>query len=206
MSGAAIAPDDVVRRASDVPAGARAPLVVLDPLEAFLDAHALGAGPIAAEPIGEGHSNVTYLIRREQAPEMILRRPPRPPVPPSAHDVLREARVLSALWPTAARVPRVLATCADESLIGAPFYIMERVPGEVIVSSVPAALDRPEERRRIGEELIDALIEIHAVPWQEVGLEGFGKPTGYLERQLRRFGGLWEINKTRELASIERVG
>jgi aminoglycoside phosphotransferase (APT) family kinase protein len=82
---------------------------------------------------------------------------------------------------------------------------MERVEGEAIVFSLPPALDTPAERRRIADELIDALVEIHAVDWRAVGLEGFGKPTGYLERQLRRFSGLWEINKTRELPAVERV-
>jgi aminoglycoside phosphotransferase (APT) family kinase protein len=71
---------------------------------------------------------------------------------------------------------------------------------------VPGALDTPEERRRIGEELIDAMVEVHAVDWQACGLEGFGKPTGYLERQLRRFLGLWEHNKTREIEAVESVG
>jgi aminoglycoside phosphotransferase (APT) family kinase protein len=83
---------------------------------------------------------------------------------------------------------------------------MELVEGDVITGSVPAALDTPAERRRIGEELIDALAEVHAVDWQACGLEGFGKPTGYLERQLRRFGGLWEHNKTREIPQVETVG
>ncbi len=83
---------------------------------------------------------------------------------------------------------------------------MERIHGEVIVSSVPEDLDTPEERRRIGEELIDALVEIHAVDWRAAGLEDFGKPTGYLERQLRRFTGLWELNKTREIPAVETVG
>jgi aminoglycoside phosphotransferase (APT) family kinase protein len=76
----------------------------------------------------------------------------------------------------------------------------------VIVSDIPSPLDTPSERRRIAEELIDALVEIHAVDWRAVGLEGFGKPTGYLERQLRRFGGLWELNRTREIPAVERVG
>src|SRR5208283_1276879 len=123
----------------------------------------------------------TYLIERGGS-EFVLRRPPRPPLPPSAHDVLREARLLRALWDTPARVP------------------------EVLVASVPAPLDSPEQRRRIGEQLIDSLVEIHAVDWRAVGLEDFGKPTGYLERQLRRFKGLWEINKTREIAAVESVG
>jgi aminoglycoside phosphotransferase (APT) family kinase protein len=206
MSTPAIAPDDIVARHSDVGSGDRAPLVVLEPLEAFLDAHALGNGPIEVGPIGEGHSNVTYAIQREGASAMVLRRPPRPPLPPSAHDVLREARLLKALADTPARVPGVLAVCDDEAVIGAPFYVMEHVEGEVIVSSVPPALDTAEERRRIGEELIDSLVEIHGVDWQAVGLEGFGKPSGYLERQLRRFGGLWELNRTREIPAVERVG
>jgi len=71
---------------------------------------------------------------------------------------------------------------------------------------VPAALDAPGQRRQIGEQLIDALVEIHAVDWRAAGLEGFGKPSGYLERQVKRFGGLWELNKTREIPSVERVG
>ncbi|MGB2710911.1 MAG: phosphotransferase, partial [Conexibacter sp.] len=103
------------------------------------------------------------------------------------------------------RTPRVLATCEDAAVIGAPFYVMERVAGEVITTQVPAALDSPEQRARIGDELIDALVEVHAVDWRACGLEGYGKPTGYLERQLRRFGGLWEHNKTREIPTLDRV-
>jgi aminoglycoside phosphotransferase (APT) family kinase protein len=201
----AIAPDDIVETRAEAEGNSRPPLLVLDTLEAFLDEHGLGEGPIRATPIGDGHSNVTYLIERRGC-EVVLRRPPRPPLPPSAHDVLREARLLRALASTAARVPAVLAVCAEPETIGSPFYVMEMVPGEVIVSTVPAALDTPAERRRVGEELIDALVEIHAVDWRAAGLEDFGKPTGYLERQLRRFGGLWELNKTREIPAVESVG
>ncbi len=194
-----------MQSAAEAERNERPPLLVLDSLEDFLDRHGLGEGAIEASPIGEGHSNVTYLIRRGGA-EMVLRRPPRPPLPPSAHDVLREARLLRALQDTPARVPRVLAVCDEESVIGCPFYVMELIDGGVIVTEIPPAIDTPAERRRISEELIDALVEIHAVDWQAVGLEGFGKPTGYLERQLRRFGGLWELNKTREIPAVERVG
>ncbi|HEX3693263.1 MAG TPA: phosphotransferase family protein [Solirubrobacteraceae bacterium] len=201
---AAVAPDDIVATHADVAPDAREPLLVIEPLAAFLDAHGIGHGAVRAQPIGDGHSNVTYLIEREDA-QVVLRRPPRGPLPPSAHDVLREARLLRALKPTDARVPQVLAVCDDEKVIGCPFYVMAFVPGEVIVWQTPPALDTPEQRRRIGEELIDALVEIHAVDWRAAGLEGFGKPTGYLERQLRRFGGLWEHNRTRELAAMERV-
>jgi aminoglycoside phosphotransferase (APT) family kinase protein len=201
---ATIAPDDIVQRHSDVPDGARAPLLVIEPLQRFLDQHGLGEGPIEAAPIGEGHSNVTYLIRRGET-ELVLRRPPRPPLPPSAHDVLREARLLKALQDTPVRVPTVLAACAEEQVIGCPFYVMEHAPGEVIVAQVPQALDNPGERLRIAEELIDALVEIHAVDWGAVGLTGFGKPSGYLQRQVRRFSGLWEHNRTREIPAVERV-
>jgi aminoglycoside phosphotransferase (APT) family kinase protein len=182
------------------------PLLVREPLAAFLSEHDLGTGdgPLEAEPIGEGHSNVTYLVRRGGT-ELVLRRPPRPPLPPSAHDVLREARLLSALAPTPVRTPRVLAVCDDEAVIGAPFYVMEKVEGDVITSTIPSPLDTPEQHARIGDELIDALVELHAVDWQACGLEGFGKPTGYLDRQLRRFSGLWEHNKTRELPTLDRV-
>jgi aminoglycoside phosphotransferase (APT) family kinase protein len=199
------APDDIVHTHAQAQGNSRPALLVLEPLGAFLDEHDLGEGTILASPIGEGHSNVTYLIRRGGA-ELVLRRPPRPPLPPSAHDVLREARLLRALANTPARVPEVLAVCEDPAIIGCPFYVMKRIDGEPIVSSIPPPLDAPAQRHRIAEQLIDALAEIHAVDWRAAGLEGFGKPTGYLERQLRRFGGLWEINKTREIGAVERVG
>jgi aminoglycoside phosphotransferase (APT) family kinase protein len=200
------APDDIVLTHEQATENTRAPLLVLEPLRELMDRHGLGAGALAAEPIGEGHSNVTYLLTREDGSEVVLRRPPRPPLPPSAHDVLREARLLRALADTPVRVPRVLAVGESEEVIGSPFFLMNRVAGEVIVSSVPPHLDLPDERRLIARELIDALVEIHDVDWRAAGLEGFGKPSGYLERQLRRFGGLWEHNRTREIPEVERVG
>jgi aminoglycoside phosphotransferase (APT) family kinase protein len=196
---------DVVDTAEDAGELDLPPLVVREPLEEFLDAHGIGEGRLEAERIGEGHSNVTFLVRRGEA-RVVLRRPPRPPLPPSAHDVLREARLLRALEGTPVRVPRVLAVGDDESVLGVPFYVMEEVRGSVLTSAIPAALDTPEERRRTAEELVDALAEVHAVDWQACGLEGYGKPTGYLERQLRRFSGLWEHNKTRELEVVEELG
>ncbi|HEY4826709.1 MAG TPA: phosphotransferase family protein [Solirubrobacteraceae bacterium] len=199
----ALAPDDIVRTHAEAAANKREPLIVLEPLIAWLAANGLDAPEgLTATPIGEGHSNVTFAL----STEVILRRPPRGPLPPSAHDVLREARLLVALQPTPVRTPRVLGVCDDSSVVGAPFYIMERVGGEVIADSVPPALDNPEQRAQIAEQLIDALVELHAVDWTELGLDGFGKPTGYLERQLRRFGGLWEHNRTREVPQVEEVG
>src|SRR4051812_12090612 len=181
------------------------PLSGREPLERFLDEHGLGAGRVEAERIGEGHSNVTYLLTRGEE-RYVLRRPPRGPLPPSAHDVLREARLVGAIEPAEVRTPVVLAACDDEQTIGAPFYVMRYEEGDVITSTVPDALDSAEERRRICEELIDSLAEMHAVDWRACGLENFGKPTGYLDRQLRRFGGLWEHNKTRELPRVQQVG
>jgi aminoglycoside phosphotransferase (APT) family kinase protein len=181
-----------------------APLLVLRPLENYLDEQGLGTGPISATRLGEGHSNVTYLIRRGSE-QFVLRRPPRPPLPPSAHDMAREVRVQRAMEAAGARVPRVLVLCEDDSILGVPFYVMEHVDGVVVTGRVPESLDTPEERRRIGFELVDTLAEIHAVDWRAHGLEDFGKPTGYLERQVRRFSGLWEVNKTRELPQVNAV-
>jgi aminoglycoside phosphotransferase (APT) family kinase protein len=199
-----MASPDVVDTAQEAAELDQPPLVVREPLEAFLDAQGIGSGRLEVERIGEGHSNFTFLVERGDA-RVVLRRPPRPPLPPSAHDVLREARLLRALEGTPVRVPRVLAS--DEGdVLGVPFYLMEEMHGTVITSDVPPALDDEEGRRRVCEELVDGLVEVHAVDWRKCGLEGYGKPTGYLERQLRRFNGLWEFNKTRELPVVEEVG
>jgi aminoglycoside phosphotransferase (APT) family kinase protein len=197
-----LAPDDIVRTHTDAAANEREPLLVLEPLIEFLDAHGLEAPTdLTASPIGDGHSNVTFALSTGP----VLRRPPRGPLPPSAHDVLREARLLGALAPTPVRAPKVLAVCEDTDVIGAPFYVMERIDGSVITDSVPDQLDTPDQHGRIADELINALVELHGTDWEDAGLEGFGKPTGYLERQLRRFNGLWEHNRTRELPQVEEV-
>jgi aminoglycoside phosphotransferase (APT) family kinase protein len=196
------APDDIVQTHAQGAANDREPLLVLEPLREFLTGAGLDApSDLAAVPVGDGHSNVTYSL----STGVVLRRPPRGPLPPSAHDVLREARLLRALEPTQVRTPEVLAVCDDVGVIGAPFYVMEEVQGDVITHELPAPLDNPEQRARIAEELIDALVELHEVDWTTIGLEGFGKPTGYLERQLRRFNGLWEHNRTREIPEFEQV-
>jgi len=136
---------------------------------------------------------------------MVLRRPPRPPYPPSAHDVVREARILEALHPAHLPVPRVLAICEDPEVLDAPFYVMEYVPGYVLSTSMPAQLDRAAARRAIGPTLIDALAELHAVEPARHGLESIGRPDGYLERQLRRFGSIWDETATRAVPDVDRV-
>jgi aminoglycoside phosphotransferase (APT) family kinase protein len=157
----------------DTPAEAREqelePLIVRDPLEQFLDANGLGEGPVDVERIGEGHSNVTYLLTRGED-RFVLRRPPRGPLPPSAHDVLREARLVGAIEQADVRTPVVLAACDDPEVIGAPFYVMRFEHGFVITSQVPVHLDSPDERHRICCELVDSLAEMHAVDWRACGL------------------------------------
>ena len=176
-----------------------------DSLASFLDRAGLGEGPIDATAIGDGASNLTYLIERSGA-RVVLRRPPPPPLPPSAHDVVREARIQLALAPAGVRVPQVLAVCDDESVLGAPFYLMEVLDGAVVNGDrLPAEVDTPEERRRLAHELLDGLVALHAVDWQARGLT-IGKPTGYLERQLRRFTGLWDVNATREIEACAELG
>jgi aminoglycoside phosphotransferase (APT) family kinase protein len=180
-------------------------LVDPEAVAGFLDAHGIGSGPVSAERIGDGRSNITVLLERGRA-RLVLRRPPPPPLPPSAHDMLREARLQIALAGAGVRVPRVLAVCEDESVLGVPFYVMEYLEGTVVTNRVPPGLDSPEKRRRLGLELVDALVELHAVDLASTGLAGFGKVTGYLERQVRRFSGLWELNATRELPAVTELG
>jgi aminoglycoside phosphotransferase (APT) family kinase protein len=197
-----LAPDDIVRTHTDVAEGAREPVLVIEPLLEFLGQHGLDApADLDAVPIGEGHSNVTLAL----STGVVLRRPPRGPLPPSAHDVLREARLLQALETTPVRAPAVLAVGDDPAVIGSPFYVMEMVPGHVVTNAMPPELDTEQERARLADDLIDSLVELHAVDWSAVGLDGFGKPTGYLERQLRRFTGLWEHNRTRDIPEVETV-
>jgi aminoglycoside phosphotransferase (APT) family kinase protein len=195
---------DVVQTAAEAAELALEPLLVLDPLREFLDAAGLGAGPIEVEEIGEGHSNVTYMLRRGEE-KLVLRRPPRGPLPPSAHDVLREARLLEALHPLAYPVPAVLAECEDENVTGAPFYVMPFIEGHILAGDLPAALAAEGGPRRIGEDLVDRLVDLHAIDFEAAGLGGMGRAEGYLERQLKRFGGLLEVNATRPLPDLEAV-
>lgn len=180
------------------------PLVVLEPLARFLDDLGLGSGPLAVEPLGEGHSNLTFLIRREGA-EVVLRRPPRPPYPASAHDVVREARILAALFEGGARVPEVLAIHEEPDVVGAPFFLMRLLPGRALTREMPAELDSEAARAAIGPAMVEALVELHAIPIKGTPLAEFGKPTGYLERQLRRFSTIWAEVATRPLPEVERI-
>lgn len=199
-----LADDDVVDSLADVGVGSRPPLIVLDSLLAYLDRLGLGSGPVRITPLGDGHSNVTLLLEREGR-NVVLRRPPRPPVAPSAHDMMREARIVSALGRTDVPVAAVLDACDDPGVIGAPFYLMEPVPGEAITDRVPAGLDTVRDGRALAHELVGALAKIHAADWRAIGLENLAPTDGYLERQLRRFLRLWEANRTRDLPEVESI-
>lgn len=204
MSGVGSGPPDVVRTRAEAEGAKLEPLLVLEPLSAYLDAVGIGTGELRATPIGEGHSNVTFLLERD-GERVVLRRPPRGPLPPSAHDVIREARLLRALRPHGIPVPEVLASCEEEAVIGAPFYLMSFVDGWVLTAELPPALDLPGAPERIADELVDSLVGLHELTPAAEGLRGFGRPEGYLERQLKRFGGLLEMNATRALPDLERV-
>lgn len=167
-------------------------LVDPDKLENYLDDKLPGSGPFEVTRHLAGHSCETFFIARDGR-EWVLRRPPLAVYLPTAHDVMREYRVLSALKDTGVRSPRPLLACEDDQVLGAPFYLMERRHGQVLRTEIPETIDNPKDRRLIGEELVSALEELHSVDYRKVGLEDFGKPTGYLERQLRRWTGQLEL-------------
>jgi len=182
------------------------PLVDPVSLERYLETALPGEGAFTVERHQAGHSNETFFVTRG-ATQWVLRRPPRPPYLPTAHDVKREFTVLKALDGTVARAPSPALFCDDDSVIGAPFYLMERVDGYVIRDRLPEWLDADDERRRIGEELIDAAAELHSVDYKEVGLDGWGRPTGYVERQLVRWRKQLDgaTKLTRPLPEYEKV-
>jgi len=198
---------DVVETAAETAEHAPPPLLILDRVRDFLDAHELGTGPVHARRIGEGGgSNFTFLLVRDDG-RYVLRRAPRPPLPPSAHDMVREARLQLALAPLGIRVPTILGVCEDETLLGVPFYVMDYIDGHVISSELPPGLaESADTRRRLGEDLVDTLVEIHAADVSDPALSQFVRPGSYLERQVRRFTQLWEVNATRDLPRVEEVG
>jgi aminoglycoside phosphotransferase (APT) family kinase protein len=155
--------------------------------------------------IAGGKSNLTYRVRSD-AGEVVLRRPPLGHVLPTAHDMAREHRVQTALAPTPVPVARTLHLEPADGVLGAPFYVMERVVGHVCRDALPAGYaDPPDARARIGNAFVDALADLHAVDAAAVGLGDFGRPAGYMERQLRRWGRQWESTRTAELPQLERL-
>ena len=168
-----------------------------------------GAGQdLTVELIAGGRSNLTYRLEfrapGETGPDapvtrLVLRRPPLGHVLPTAHDMSREYRVLSALYGTAVPVPRPVAICPDTELIGAPFYLMEWVDGVVFRTSEDARLLSPAQAGQICADFAAMLATIHGLDVSAVGLDGFGKPEGYMARQLARWQRQWDLSVTREM-------
>jgi aminoglycoside phosphotransferase (APT) family kinase protein len=176
-------------------------------VEAWFAEHLPGVRlPLSFERISGGHSNLTYGVRDSAGGHWALRRPPLGKRLGSAHDMGREHRVVSALAPSAVPVAPVLGLCQDDTVNGAPFYVMEFVEGPVLRGLAEAeAFPGEADRRAIGERVVDTLVEIHAVDPDAVGLGELGRKQDYVARQLHRWQGQWEKSKTRELAPIDAV-
>ena len=181
-------------------------LIDEEKLATYLKDRLPGEGPFEIARHRAGHSNETFFVRRGSQ-SWALRRPPAGAFLPSAHDVAREYTVLSALDSTNVRTPRTTLLCNEDEVIGAPFYLMEKMEGVVIRDELPPAYSE-SDRMRIGEELVDALVELHSIDPDACGLGSFGKKEGYLARQLRRWTGQMDLTLplTRELPSLRRIG
>jgi aminoglycoside phosphotransferase (APT) family kinase protein len=194
---------------ADAP-GASGTLALVDVVDTWAQARLLDAPPLIVREglrdvlhgetlpevhrIDAGHSNPTFLVEHEDT-RAILRRPPRPPFAPKAHDVLREHRILDALRDQPVRAPVPILACEDPAVIGAPFYLMEALDGIVLRDVTPAPL-----------ELVDALVELHAVPARDAGMGRATRGNTYLERQLALWSGQWSrLRHTREIPAIEEV-
>ncbi len=162
--------------------------------------------PVDFIRIKGGHSNLTYEVRDAEGKGYVLRRPPLGDLLPTAHDMNREWRFISALYPTAVPVAPPLAFCDDKEVIGAPFYVMRFVEGNVLHDATVAeqAYDA-DQRRSIGLSFIDVLAEMHSVDPDEVGVGDIGRKEGYIARQLKRWYSQWEASKTRELPLLDEV-
>ncbi len=179
----------------------------LDPgrLEPWLRAH-LPAAPeaLTISQFGGGHANLTYLVRFGHR-EYVLRRPPLGPVAPTAHDMRREHRVLARLGACYPLAPTSYALCDDPAVIGADFHVMERRRGFVIRRQLPPDVTGdPVLARRLGEMLVDSLAALHRVEPRAVGLDGLGRPDGYVTRQLAGWTARWAATG-RELPAVDRI-
>ncbi|QUD81322.1 phosphotransferase family protein [Gordonia polyisoprenivorans] len=163
------------------------------------------AGTVRCTRVGVGQSNLTYLLTDDAGGRWVLRRPPVGTLLASAHDVEREARILSALAPTDVAVPAVLGVCTDESVSPVPLVVMEFVDG-VVLDRLPAAQAlSPAIRRAVGESMIDTLARIHDVDIEQVGLADLASHKPYAARQLKRWSAQWEKSKTREIPALDEL-
>jgi aminoglycoside phosphotransferase (APT) family kinase protein len=163
------------------------------------------SGPLEITQFPKGYSNLTYLLRTGDR-ELVLRRPPFGARIKTAHDMGREYRILSRLIAVYSKVPRPLAYCADESVLGAPFYIMERVRGLILRARPPEGLElTPALMRRLSENLIDNLAQIHGIDYAAAGLGDLGKPEGYVERQVEGWIKRYQNARTDDIPGMERL-
>ncbi|MEU0373284.1 phosphotransferase family protein [Streptomyces sp. NPDC006283] len=177
-----------------------------DQLRGHLDRERPGLvdGPLSARLIQGGRSNLTYAVT-DGTSRWVVRRPPLGHVLATAHDMKREHRVISALAPTAVPVPQPVLLCEDESVIGSPFYVMEFVDGTPYRTAEQLAPLGPERTRAAVLSLVDTLVDLHAVDPEAVGLGDFGRPEGFLDRQLRRWGKQLAASRGRDLAGIDEL-
>ena len=175
-------------------------------LEPFLRARLPACeGEFALRQFKGGHANLTYLVRFGES-EYVLRRPPLGPLAPGSHDMRRENRVLSKLYRHFRLAPRSYLYCDDESIIGAPFQVMERRHGIVIRNRMPELEgDGPQLRRRVSHMLVDVLAELHGVDRAEADLADLGHPNGYLDRQLEGWSGRWRAAAHEEVRDMNRL-
>ncbi|MFD9907783.1 phosphotransferase family protein [Streptomyces sp. NPDC059063] len=179
----------------------------LDRLRGHLDRERpglLGRGPLTARLIEGGRSNLTYAVT-DGTDRWVVRRPPLGHVLATAHDMKREHRVISALHPTDVPVPRPLLLCEDDAVLGAPFYVMEHMDGTPYRTAEQLAPLGPERTRSAVLGLVDTLVDLHAVDPDAVGLGDFGRPDGFLDRQLRRWGKQLDASRGRDLAGIDEL-
>ncbi|MGW3632130.1 phosphotransferase family protein [Streptomyces sp. NPDC005122] len=178
----------------------------LDRLRGLLDGERPGLthGPLTGRLIEGGRSNLTYAVT-DGTTRWVVRRPPLGHVLATAHDMKREHRVISALHPTAVPVPRPVLLCEDVEVLGAPFYVMEFVDGTPYRTADQLAPLGPRRTRDAVLGLVDTLVELHSLDPAEVGLADFGRPEGFLDRQLRRWGKQLDASRNRELAGIDEL-
>ncbi len=180
----------------------------LSALRQWLDEHMPGGCTenLELEQFKKGYSNLTYLLKAgDQA--WVLRRPPFGSAVKSAHDMGREFRVLSALQPVYSRAPKPLLYCDDERVIGAPFYVMQKVEGVILRPRMPEAMHpAPQQMAAIADSLIHSLVELHEVDVEAAGLRDFGKAEGYVKRQVEGWMRRYEAAKTAELPDMDRAG
>lgn len=181
-------------------------LVDEDAFETYLSGELGAVDRYAVTRHEEGHSNETLFVKWGDA-DLVVRRPPPGETAETAHQVLREYRVMDALQETPVPVPPTVLACEDDSVIGSEFYLMERVDGDVLRDREPDRFARPSMRGRLGDELIQTLATIHDVDYRAVGLEDFGRPTGYTRRQVQRWREQleWAFDRTAEVRSVPEL-